>query len=79
MSIWSLRTMDDVRKKYDSLIRTRNTHELSMLRDEIDMALIRIEKEEYENRVKMSGDEGKRTWRRSCSWKVIVCTEVLKF
>ena len=37
--------MDEVRTKYDSLIRSRNKHELSMMRDEIDMALICIEPE----------------------------------
>ena len=41
--------MDDVWTKYDGLIRSRNKHELSMLHDEIDMAIIRIDRESAEN------------------------------
>ena len=49
--------MDDVRTKYEGLIRSRNKHELAMLRDEIEMALIRIKRESNEN---MGPVEGKR-------------------
>ena len=52
--------MDDVHTKYDGLICGRNKHELSMLRDEIDMALIRIDSENTESGVNYSRGEGKR-------------------
>ena len=51
--------MDGLRTKYEGLIRSRNTHELSQLRDEIDMALIRIQRDNDQSSLKLRG-EGKR-------------------